>query len=78
MNAFYIFTLLIFIKVKSNSLDIFSRISIRIIYRVSIFIFFIIVLILVLSSLLIVSNNNNIVYRSFNSDKFNRLRFLFI
>ena len=78
MNTFYIFTLFIPIKVKSNSLNIFSRIGMWIIYRVFIFTFFATVLIIILFGLLIIDNNSDVVFHGFNSNELNRLRFSFI
>ena len=73
-----IFILFVFIEVKLNILDIFSRFYIKIIYKVSIFTLLIIILILTLLSLLIVNNYNNIVFYSFSNNEFNRFRFSFI
>ena len=78
INIINIFILSIFIEVESNISNIFLRFYSRVIYKVFVFSLFIIVFIIILLSLLIVNNYNNIVLYSFNSNEFNRLRFLFI
>ena len=78
INAISMFALLIFIEVEPNMLDIFSRFYIRLIYRVPIFALLVTILTLALLSSLIVSNYNDVVFCSFDNNKFNGFRFLFI
>ena len=78
INTFRIFTLFVLIKVESNSLNIFSRISAQVVYKIFIYALLAIVLIVALFSSLIVGNNSNIVYYGFSNNKLNRLRFLFV
>ena len=66
------------IKVESNSLDVFSRISFWVKYGVTIFVFFIVFVVLILLGSLVVSNNINVVLSRFNSNKFDWFRFLFV
>ena len=73
-----IFILLIFVEVKSNTLDILSRFCIRFIYKVPIFTLLIIILALAPLSSLIVNNYNNVVFYSLGNNEFNRFRFLFV
>ena len=78
VNAISIFTLLIFTKVEPNTLDVFPRFCIWFIYRVLVFTLLITILIFALLSSPIVSNYNDVVFCGFDSNKFNRFRFLFI
>ena len=78
INTISIFALPILIEVESNTLNIFSRFYIRIIYEISIFTLLVIILILVLLSSLIISNYDDVVFYSLNSDEFNRFRFLLV
>ena len=59
-----------FVKVESNSLDIFSRIGSQIKYGVAIFVFFVIFVVLILLGSLVVGNNVNVVLNCFDSNEF--------
>ena len=60
-----------FTKVKSNLLDIFSRIGSWVKYGVAIFVLFIIFVVLTPLGSLVVSNDVNVISSCFNSNEFN-------
>ena len=66
------------IKVKSNSSDVFSRVSSQIKYGIAIFVFFIIFVVLILLDSLVVSYNINIVLSCLDSNEFDQFKFLFV
>ena len=78
IDAVSMFILLVFIEVKSNTSNVFSRFCIWIIHEVLVFPLLVTVLILALLGLPIVSNYNDVVFRSLDSDKLDGFRFLFI
>ena len=67
-----------FIKVESNSSDIFSKTSSWVKYGVAIFVFFIVFVVLILLGPPVVSDNVDIVLSCFNSNKFDQFGFLFV
>ena len=66
------------IEVKSNLLDIFSRLGLQTEHEIAMFTFVVIVIILALLGLLVISYNINIVLHRINSNEFNQIRFPFI
>ena len=72
------FAWLVFIEVKPNILDVFSRFCIWVIHEVPISPLLVIVLILAPLGSLIVGNYDDIVFYGFDSDEFNGFRFPFI
>ena len=78
VDAVSMFVLLVFIEVEPNTLDVFSRFCVWIIYEVPIFSLLVIVLVLVLLGSPIVSNHDDVVFRGLDGDKLNGFRFLFV
>ena len=78
VDAISIFVLLVFIEVKSNISNVFSRFCVWVIYGVPVSPLLVTVLILAPLSSLIVGNYNNVVFRSLGGDKLNGFRFPFV
>ena len=78
VDAVSIFTLLVFIEVKSNISNVFSRFCVWVIYGVLVSSLLVTVLVLIPLGSLIVGNHNNVVFRGLSGDKLDRFRFLFV
>ena len=78
VDAVSIFVLLVFIEVEPNTLDVFPRFCVWVIYEIPISPLLVIVLILALLGSPIVGNHDDVVFRSLSSDELNGFRFLFV
>ena len=78
VDAVSMFVLLVFIEVEPNTLDVFSRFCVWVIYGVPVSPLLVTVLVLVPLGSLIVGNHDDVVFRGLDGDELDGFRFLFV